>query len=80
MIVRFKISTSQDLRSIVNGLISRSCWFEVDPLPQDEYWVFVKEEQEAFVKTLCGLLPKKTLKVQFVLDSMSLETHTHTCG
>lgn len=67
---RFKILTVQNLRTVVYGLISRSCWFEVEPLPNDEYCVSVKDEQELFMKTVCSMLPDNKLKVQVVYDSL----------
>lgn len=61
MKIRFKIAKQTSLFVVVHELLYRSCWFEVEPLPDDEYWLTVKDEQESFVRETCENIPKGSL-------------------
>lgn len=54
MIIRFRIKRASNITFIVQDLVvRRRCWFEVDPLPNDEFYLYVKDEQESFVRDTC---------------------------
>jgi hypothetical protein len=41
-------------QDIVHDLLVRSQWFQVEPLPDDQYEITVKTENEALLKRLVG--------------------------
>lgn len=40
------------LAYLVGKLVERSCWFSVEPLPDDQYEIQVKAEQGEFVRSI----------------------------
>lgn len=62
MKIRFRVQKATSVFVIVHELCYRSCWFEVEPLPDDYFYITVKEEQMPFVRSLCESLPKGCFK------------------
>lgn len=44
MIKRIVLTSEETIRRVTAGLITASAWFEVTPLPDDEWEVAVKDE------------------------------------
>jgi hypothetical protein len=48
--LRVKCMERWGMTFILAKLVKRFCWFEVEPLPDNEWFITVKEEQEAFCR------------------------------
>lgn len=52
MKIRFRVKCKDRTRMtfVLAKLVARFCWFEVEPLPDNEWFVTVKEEQEDYFR------------------------------
>lgn len=57
MTVKFGISNKRPLFHVIHKLLNHSCWFEVEPLQNDEFTLTVKQEQANLVEETLNSLP-----------------------